>query len=242
MSRFAYHASSLALPLYAVAGLWLRARTQRFPPAEGPVFGLAQPEDGEGGGANRLRLLVLGDSSAAAVGIARQEDGLAARLAGEMAARSGRAVEWRAAGFNSATTGMLSDHVVHNLEPVAYSHVLISAGFNDLKNFHSGRRFRTEFGGLIYALKARFPESRIHWSQVLSPDDVPALTPLLRAILRPRAAEFDRLGRCLCRERGAIAIPAMRGLPRAAFCSDGIHPSEAGYAGWAEHVADHMCL
>ncbi|WP_306031256.1 SGNH/GDSL hydrolase family protein [Stappia sp. MMSF_3263] len=240
MSRLAFHLSTLALPLYAVAGLRLRARTHRFPPADGPVFGHALPEDGEGGGANRLRLLVLGDSSAAAVGIARQEDGLAPCIAASLARRRGCRVDWHAAGFNSATTGMLRDHVVHNLEPVPYSHILISAGFNDLKNFHSGRRFRQEFGGLIYALKARFPESRIYWSQVLAPDDVPALTPLVRALLRPRAVEIVRLGQCLCRERGVAAIPAAKGLPRRAFCADGIHPSEEGFAGWAEHVAEHM--
>lgn len=230
--------SWLALPLYAVEGTRVRARTPRFPPPPGPVTGrVGAPWQA---GDDEIRLLVLGDSSAAAVGLDRQEDGLAPQLAEALAARSGRSVVWRAAGFNSATSGQLRDHVVPALEPAPYTHVLLSVGFNDLKNFHSGRRFLREFGGLIYAVKARFPESRIFWSQLLDPAEVPGLTPRLAAILRLRRRALDPLGACLCRERGAIAIPAMQGLPPEAFCSDGIHPSRQGFRGWAEHLAAHM--
>lgn len=227
--------SWIAFPLYAVLGLHVRGRTPRLPPAAGSPLGQA----GEAG-KPPARLLVIGDSSAASVGIARQSDGMASRLAETLAPRLGAPVEWRAAGFNSATAGSLRDHVVHNLEPVAYSHILITVGFNDMKNFHSGRRWAKEFGGLIYALKARFPEARLYWSQMLDPAEMPALPPVLAAILRQRMRLFNRLGACLCGERGAVAIPPAVGLPPVGFCPDGIHPSEAGYLGWAEHVAPYM--
>jgi lysophospholipase L1-like esterase len=235
MGVFASLLSWLALPLYAVEGTRVRARTHRHPPPPGPVSGRVGGKAGE-----PLRLLVLGDSSSAAVGLTRQEDGLAPCLAEALCEKSGRPVEWRAAGFNSATAGMLRDHVVHNLEPVPYTHVLLSVGFNDMKNYHARRRFLKEFGGLIYAVKARFPESRLYWSRMLDPADVPGLPPHLAAILKLRMSILDPVGACLCRERGATAIPAMRGLPARAFCDDGIHPSEAGFSGWAGHLASHM--
>ncbi|MBC01001.1 MAG: G-D-S-L family lipolytic protein [Rhodobacteraceae bacterium] len=235
MGAFASVLSWLALPLYAVEGTRVRARIHRHPPPPGPVSGRVGAEAGD-----PLRLLVLGDSSAAAVGLKRQEDGLAPCLAEALSEQAGRPVEWRSAGFNSATAGMLRDHVVHNLEPVPYTHVLLSVGFNDMKNYHSRRRFLREFGGLIYAVKARFPESRLYWSRMLDPADVPGLPPHLAAILRLRVSVLDPTGACLCRERGARAIPAMRGLVPEAFCDDGIHPSEAGFRGWAAHLAAHM--
>ena len=249
--------SWLAFPLYVVLGLRVRARTPRFPPPPGPVDGhlpespLVDKKEPVGKGPVKrnpgdasmsvdapIQLLVLGDSSAAAVGLARQEDGLAPQLAAELFKRTGRGVTWRIAGFNSATAGDLRSHVVHNLEPVPYTHILLSVGFNDLKNFHSRRRFLGEFGTLIYALKARFPQSAIYWPQMLEPDDVPGLPRPLAAILEMRRRILDPLGCCVCRERGAIAVPAMRNLPREAFCSDGIHPSEQGFRGWAVHLAD----
>ena len=60
-------------------------------------------------------MLVLGDSSAASVGIGKTENGLAAQLANLIGDKTGRAVRWRAAGFNSATAGQIRDHVVPNL-------------------------------------------------------------------------------------------------------------------------------
>ncbi|MXN65957.1 SGNH/GDSL hydrolase family protein [Stappia sp. GBMRC 2046] len=223
-----------AFPVYALEGIRTRVRSLRLPPGEGPTSGNVE---GEG---EPLHLLVLGDSSAAAVGIARQADGLAPALARALNEKTGRPVAWRGAGFNSATSDQLRDHVVHNLEPAPYTHILFCVGFNDVKNFHSGRRFKKGFGGLLYALKARFPDSRLYWSQVLDPNEMPLISSTLGAILKLRADLFNRVGSRLCLERGAIDVPAMKGLSADAFCSDGVHPSETGFEAWARHLTQFI--
>nr|WP_210260406.1 SGNH/GDSL hydrolase family protein [Hongsoonwoonella zoysiae] len=211
-----------------------RVRSLRLPPGEGPTSGYVE---GEG---ETVHLLVLGDSSAAAIGIGRQADGLAPALACGLNEKTGRSVRWRGAGFNSATSDQLRDHVVHNLEPAPYTHILVCVGFNDVKNFHSGRRFKNGFGGLLYALKARFPDSRLYWSQVLDPNEMPLISPSLGAVLKLRADILNRVGSRLCVERGAIAIPAMKALPADAFCGDGVHPSEKGFEAWGRHLAQFI--
>lgn len=209
-------------------------RSLRLPPGEGATSGLVE---GEG---EPIHLLVLGDSSAAAIGIVRQADGLAPALARALNEKTRQSVSWRSAGFNSATSDQLRDHVVHNLEPAPYTHILVCAGFNDVKNFHSGRRFKNGFGGLLYALKARFPDSRLYWSQVLDPNEMPLISPLLGAILKLRADILNRIGCRLCVERGASAIPAMKALSADAFCRDGVHPSEKGFQAWGRHLAQYI--
>ena len=101
--------SWLAFPLYVWQGVEVRLRAERMLPAEGPVI---HHLPGTGG---PLRLMVLGDSSAASVGVGRTESGMAARLAGLIGEATGRPVDWRAAGFNSATSGQIRDHVLPNL-------------------------------------------------------------------------------------------------------------------------------
>ena len=232
MSRLAPLVSWLLFPVYVWQGLGVRRRTGRMLPAEGPVL---HAVDGAG---PALRLLVVGDSSAASVGIGRSEDGLAHQLALILAERTGRAVAWRAAGFNSATAGQIRDFVLPNLAPDPWDLIVVSIGTNDAKNFHTARRFKREFGGLLYALRAKWPEARIVWSPVVDMTLVPALPKALGQLLEIRAAMINRMGDQLCRERGAIPATRLPILdPQAGFSSDGFHASAAGYRAWAEHMA-----
>lgn len=109
MQRFLALLTWLAFPVYVWQGLGVRRRTTRMLPAQGPVMHEIS------GQAPAVSLLMLGDSSAASVGIGNSEYGLAAQLADLISKRTGRAVRWRAAGFNSATSGQIRDHVLPNL-------------------------------------------------------------------------------------------------------------------------------
>lgn len=223
--------SWIALPVYVWQGVGVRMRTQRMAPPEGPVIHRVA------GSGEPVRVLVLGDSSAASVGIAHTDGGLAAVLAPLVAQASGRPVEWRAAGFNSATAGQLRDFVVPNLPYEPWSFVIVAVGTNDAKNFHTVRRFKREFGGLLYALRAKWPQAQILWSPVVDMTRVPALPPLLGRLLEIRATLINRMGERLCRERGAVAAARLPVEdPASGFSEDGFHASEAGYAAWARHM------
>ena len=231
MSRIAPLLTWLAFPVYVWQGLGVRRRTTRMLPAKGPVrhrIDGAKPE---------LRLLVLGDSSAASVGIEQSEQGIAATLAHLIAAQTGRAVVWRAAGFNSATSGQINAHVLPNLAAEDWTHIVLSIGTNDMKNFHSVPRFKRDFGGLLYGLRAKWPEARVVWSPIVDMTRVPALPPMLGKILEIRAQAFNDKGRALCFERGAAPAERLPILdPDAGFSTDGFHASAAGYQAWAEHL------
>lgn len=225
--------SWLAFPVYVWQGVGVRLRTPRMVPPTGLVRHAIEGDEPS------VNLLVLGDSSAAGVGAAKSDETLAANLAGLIAARTGRRVVWRAAGFNSATSGQLRDHVVPNLEAEAWDHIVVTVGTNDAKNFHTIGRFKKEFGGLLYALRAKWPEARIVWSPVVEMTLVPALPSALGKVLEIRASLINRMGERLCLERGAIAAPRLPILdPRAGFSTDGFHASPAGYQAWAEHLAE----
>lgn len=222
--------SWLAFPVYVWQGVGVRLRTERLLPAQGPVIHRI-PGKGE-----PVRLFVVGDSSAASVGIGNTYRGLAALLAARIAAETGRPVDWRAAGFNSATAGQLRDHVLPNLAHDGWDLILLSVGTNDAKNFHTVSRFKREFGGLLYALRAKWPEAQIVWSPVVEMEKVPALPPLLGRILGIRADLINSMGTRLCQERGAFAASRLPIFDASGFSTDGFHASESGYAAWADHI------
>ncbi|MBO6717425.1 MAG: SGNH/GDSL hydrolase family protein [Rhizobiaceae bacterium] len=226
--------SWLAFPVYVWQGVGVRLRTSRLLPAEGPVI---HKVPGKG---DPVRLLVLGDSSAASVGIGTTDRGLAARLASLIAYRTGRPVEWRAAGFNSATSGQIRDHVVPNLAHDGTNLIVLSIGTNDAKNFHTVGRFKREFGGLLYALRAKWPEAHIVWSPVVDMRRVPALPSALGRVLEIRASLINRMGTRLCQERGAVPATRLPIIDPSGFSSDGFHASEAGYGAWAGHLFEYV--
>ncbi|MCY6379292.1 SGNH/GDSL hydrolase family protein [Hoeflea prorocentri] len=226
-------ASWLLAPVAIVSGLRVRAGTPRLSPPQGRPFGVAGQAD-----IAPLRLLVVGDSSAAGVGVDDVSETVGAQLAAILYERTGKSVSWRNAGANSAVCAEIRDHVVPNLERIDYTHIIIAAGTNDAKNFVTAKKFKRGFGGLLYALRAKWPEAVILWSPVIDMRMVPSLPPLLAHILHMRASIINRMGRQLCKERFAMAAAQLYPHDPAGFSEDGFHAGAAGYRYWAELLAD----
>lgn len=234
VSRFESLISWLALPIYVWQGLSVRRQSIRLAPPDAPAF---VKTEGKG---KELKVLIIGDSSAAGVGVDQFNDGFAGHLPHFLSKQTGKPVFCRTSGNNSATSGQIRDFVVPNLEPAPYDYIVLSLGTNDAKNFHSGKRFCKEFGGLLYALHARFPTAKIIWSGLLDLQYVPTLPSPLNKILGIRSRIIRRNGEILCRERGAFA-PNSNWKPIAEnFARDGFHASAKGYKAWAEELAEYI--
>lgn len=224
----------LALPVYIWQGLGVRRRSVRLEPPKGPAVTELK------GKGKLLRVLVLGDSSAAGVGVSDFRECFSGRLPFLLSEKSGRPITVRVSGNNSATSGQIRDFVVPNLEPAPYDYISLNIGTNDAKNFHSGRRFCKEFGSLLYALHARFPDTTIIWSGVIDLEKVPALPHPLNRILGIRSRVITKNGRILCAERNALApISKWEVIPEN-FSQDGFHAGSVGYQKWAEELADYI--
>ncbi|QKV20431.1 SGNH/GDSL hydrolase family protein [Oricola thermophila] len=224
----------VAFPVYVWQGIALRLRIERLLPADVP------PEGHFPGKGEEIRLLVAGDSSVAGVGMTALEDTLAFNLAGVLAERTGRPVRWRAAGANSATAGDLRDHVLPHVEGHDFTHVVLAVGTNDMKNFHAVRRFKRDFGTLLYTARTRFPRARIIWAPIADMTRIPALPRALGRILQMRAELINAMGERLCRERGAIVAEPVPIRGPQGFARDGFHAGPDGYRTWAEHLADFV--
>lgn len=212
----------------------MRQKSLRLSPATGPRSGQF------GKGKPTIRLLALGDSSAAAVGIDHTSGAIGPQAARKLHAKSGDTVSWHISGHNSAVAGEIRDHVVPNLSDADYTHILIMLGTNDMKNWHSVSRWKNGFGTLLYAVRARYPEAKIYWHQAIDMRKVPALPATLGFILNLRVRLLNRKGAQLCVERGAICIPPLPIVRPEGYCRDGFHASELGYDAWADHLIDHF--
>jgi lysophospholipase L1-like esterase len=243
-SRGAWQASTAALarpaamllaPLLVRQGSRVRRQTVVLPEAAGDRSGL----EGRGGGAP-LHLLVVGDSSAAGVGVARQSEALASRLAVEVASRHGRAVAWQLA----ARTGATASTTTRELLPAvrgSFDLVVIVLGVNDTLRLRNRARWHKQIARVVDAVQPKLaPEATVLLAGVPDLGAFPALPDPLRAVLGWHARALDgELGRLAARRPHVVHAPAAD-LSGVAFADDGFHPNADTYARWAQHIADRV--
>src|ERR1700749_3539137 len=92
-------AAKLALPLLIAQGKRVRATALKLPEAAGERHGVV------GEGRVALRVLIVGDSSAAGVGVGTQDEGFAGQLAQSLAQRTGASVGWQLVAPSGHTAG-----------------------------------------------------------------------------------------------------------------------------------------
>ncbi|HEX7642077.1 MAG TPA: SGNH/GDSL hydrolase family protein [Burkholderiaceae bacterium] len=183
-----------------------------------------------------LRLLVLGDSSAAGVGVERQEQALAQPLAHELAERLARPVAWQLI----AKSGIDTSETLALLEAGAVqpADVLVTAlGVNDVTGQRSRERFIGDYRQMLDAVRVRAGITLLVANGLPPMHLLPALPQPLRWYL----------GQCAFRLDAALQR-WIAGMPDARYLSlhwgeggdvarDGFHPGPLQYRRWAERLA-----
>jgi len=222
--------ATLALgPLLLAQGRRVRRTVPQLPE---PV----ERREGESGAGPLLRLLIAGDSAAAGVGAATQDEALSGHLVRGLAASF--RVRWKLTAFTGATTADLVDHL--RQEPAAQFDVVVtSLGVNDVTGRRSLDDWCRQQGQLVALLRDKFGARRILLSGLPPMHRFPALPQPLRWYVGSRARDFDRAlsrfaeGQAHCE---FVALDyAMMDL--AAMATDGFHPGPAVYRRWAGELA-----
>ena len=223
-------AASGSLALLAVQAWRVRRLTPRLPAAPSPHDGRID------GSTPTLRVALLGESTAAGVGAASHADGLAGRLAREVAARTGRAVRWQVVG-RSGSTVAAARRALHRLKgPLDL--VVLAFGVNDVLALHGARRYAGDLGALVDDLRAEHGRRLPVVIAGLPPmERFPAVPRPLADLLGWRARVLDRAALELAAASAHLVHVPCRIAVTEPFCRDGFHPGPAGYASWAAGLA-----
>ncbi len=180
------------------------------------------------GGTGKLRLVVVGDSTAVGTGTESLDDALPGRLGTLLGAR------WRVVGRNGATAAdVLHDHVDEAAGGPADVAVLL-VGWNDALTLRSDHAFARDLGSVIDRLVAASPTGRV---VVVAPPAFAAFVVLpqpLRAALGAHAAGLARTAARVAADRGVDIAPGFDGR---SVASDRFHPDGNGYASIAAGIA-----
>lgn len=221
--------AKLALaPVLLPQGAWIRARALKLPEAPGP-------RAGRRGAGPRLRLLIVGDSSAAGVGAAHQEEALAGRLAQALAET--HTVDWELEARTGATTA--STLATLAARPPARFDVAVSVlGVNDVVRGFSLRRWLAAQARLHDLLEQRFGAAHVFVTAVPPMDRFPLLPQPARAVLGAQARRYDAaLAALIAGQPGRHHYNLELDPEPALMAPDGFHPGPRLYAAWGAQLA-----
>lgn len=222
-------------PLYWLQGRRVRRQTPGLAEAPGERAGCIE------GAGPAHRLVGLGESPMAAVGLEHQAEGVISRLAGRLAA-AGRRVEWQTAAASGATARYTRDELLLRIEPRRADTAIVGLGVNDCLGLRAPRRWRDDLCGLLAAIRRRVEPRRIVLTGVPPMQHFPALPSPLSDWLGLRAAGLDAVARDLAEAEPDLVHAPMRFVenPAGLFCRDGFHPNAAAHALWADQLIDFV--
>ena len=231
------------LPLLILQARGVKRRVPRLPNAEEPE-GLA----GASFSTPDFKLLFLGESTVAGVGVERHEDGLAGKLAQLMSQYLGRPVEWRVSAESGYTVRAVRKLILPDISWDAVDCIVLGLGGNDAFALHSPEKFIAECDALVTELRREFGEVPIVFLDTPPISQFPAFTPLMKRILGGLSNLLgDALEEYTRRHPGLLfARRSNQFRDKAAemglevLFSDGVHPSQLTYEMWAEDTAKYM--
>lgn len=232
MKRLGCKVATIGLvPLIIAQGLYVRRKTPRLPEPEGSRSGL----DGSG---PSIRLLILGDSAAAGVGVSTQKEALSGQLISALGS------DFRLSWTLIARTGHTAKTVATMLEtapPEAFDVVVTSIGVNDVTHGTMARQWINQQRRIIDLLQSKFDARYILLSSLPPMHLFPALPSPLRWYLGMRARRFNDLLTDIAAHCHRCALVTTHfPLEDAYMASDGFHPGTLAYRVWADQIAANI--
>jgi lysophospholipase L1-like esterase len=224
-------------PILLAQGVRVRRRTPVLPEAGGERNGIEGESTGE-----PLSVLVLGESTAAGVGVPSQTDGLAPALAAGLARHHDRPVTWRVTAHTGFSARKTLARLVPQLPDETYDVVAVVLGVNDVLEMRSARAWQHDVTALLAALRPYLRAGgRIVLAGVPDVAGFPTLPQPTRAVLALHARHLDRrLARAAESAPSAVHVRSPRIDEPGLYAEDGFHPSAAGYRRWAAHLVDAL--
>ncbi len=224
-------ARAILMPVLVAQAVYLRARALQLPEPPGP-------RRGQVGQGPTLRLLIIGDSSAAGVGVATQDEALLGQLTGRLGQVA--TIDYTLIARTGAKTGEVLGWL-DDLPERTYDVVVLAMGVNDVTKVVPLRRWLAQQAALVDRFASEFGARRVIVSGLPPVHQFPLLPQPLRWVLGRQAKRFDRHLRVLVAARDhCTAVHVDVALGPHNMSEDGFHPGPVVYAAWAKTICDSI--
>jgi len=219
-------------PFLYLQGQYVRRKIGRLPDAAGEKKGKFSRAD------ESVRLLVLGESTAAGVGASTHETGLAGQFARFLGEKIEKSVEWEVVGRSGITVGETIRELVPKIPSAGYDYIMLALCGNEVLKLRSPRAFRRDMRRLIAILREKNPSATFFITNAPAVRLSPALPFPIKFILGHLSALHDANAREFTAAMQSVFYFHQPSSVPEDFFADGIHPSEKGYTAWSKRMIE----
>lgn len=234
------------LPLMYFQGKKIRANVPILPEAKG-IEGKSIENS------NRtLRLITIGDSSMAGVGVETHKEGFTGNLANELASKFSADVIWKVYAKSGYTAKKVKDILVPSIEEGELDLIVIAVGGNDALKLTSLKAWIHNIKGLIAAIRIKYKQQPIVFINMPPIQDIPVFTSLIKFIIGGLMDIFSDVLQNLVKDMDGVYYYPRKIIYKeyvkrfhldadaSAFFSDGFHASKLAYQVWAKDVSNFL--
>ncbi len=233
------------LPILYFQGKRIRETVPKLPEATEPIGFSGEAYD------RPLKMVCIGESTIAGVGVKTHKDGFVGALANGLAEGLERKIEWEVA----ARSGYTANRVHQQLVPKINGQpdlIVVGLGGNDAFMLNKPARWAKEIRSLIDSLVANYPNAIIAFTNMPPIKIFPAFTNTIKGtvgslveLLGQELAELVQDYENVFYNEEVINLEVWKGRYAitgvvSEFFSDGVHPSELTYKTWGKDFARYL--
>ncbi len=231
------------LPIMYYQGKKVRSNIPKLPEAEGTTG--VEAADSE----KHFKVLFLGESTIAGVGVATHDEGFCGTLSKELSKLLHATIDWKVYAKSGYTAKQVEKRIVPKIEDSDVNLIVIGLGGNDAFTLNNPDRWKADVKKLIDTLRSKFGTTPIIFANMPPIKEFPAFTKLIKFILGNLVElHGEELKKLVEKEPNTYYTSEIIKLDtwikklefkvsREAFFSDGVHPSKLTYQTWAKEVA-----
>ena len=196
-----------------------------------------------------LKLLTIGESTIAGVGVESHKEGFSGMLAKELSEKTGRSIDWKVYAKSGYTSKDIIEKILPTINEKEADIIVLGMGANDAFTLNTPWKWRNNIIEIIIHLQNKYPQAQIYFTSMPPIKKFPAfsfsmhfvlgnLVEILGQELARTVQSFENVSyhnkpidiEKWCRNLGIEPKPEL-------FFSDGVHPSEMTYQIWAKETA-----
>jgi len=234
------------LPLMYYQGKKIKNKVPRLPEAKG-VNGLCSVSSEK-----TFRILSIGESTIAGVGVNTHQDGFTGTLASELATKLKTNIDWKVYAKSGYTAKRVKEKIIDLITEKSIDFIVIGLGGNDAFELNTPKKWKKDIRGLIEKIRLKFKGVPILFINMPPIKEFPAFTSLIKLTignlvnilgkeLEKTVKDFEHVYYYSQEIRVVDFIRKFNlKTEHADFFCDGVHPSKKTYQIWARDVSNFI--
>lgn len=234
------------LPVLYIQGKRIRKEVPKLPEARNPKGYIKT------GSKKTLKVLAIGESTIAGVGVDFHKNGFIGALAQEISSTQKVSILWRVYAKSGYTVKLVRKRIIPKIEETNADIIVIGLGGNDAFTLNSPEVWIYQINLLIKELKRKFPKTPIYFTNMPPIKEFPAFTKTIKFVIGNLVEIFGERLHKRIRKKSQVfynnKIITLQSWQKkhniksdaSIFFSDGVHPSKTTYQIWGKDMANFI--